>query len=179
MKENLFFIQLQATTQHFAHRTVNGFGLHSRPAIELVKAGATELFAKTLDGTKSFWILSAIAVKQAKQQAVSSTMIYHKPQMQRLNVKSSTGGRPQTSMWLITGGEMVVVRSSCDYIHQHSKRAARPLSLRLHWALPTRLMEAELFGAEKGAFYRALTVAHWRFEAADKGTPISLDEIGN
>ena len=45
-------------------------------------------------------------------------------------------------------------------------------------ALPKDLMEAELFGAEAGAFTGATKVRQGRFEAADGGT-LFLDEIGN
>src|SRR5690606_38391910 len=45
-------------------------------------------------------------------------------------------------------------------------------------ALPKELIEAELFGAEAGAYTGAVKVRQGRFEAADSGT-LFLDEIGN
>jgi len=62
-------------------------------------------------------------------------------------------------------------------IHNISKRKNRPLVKVNCAALPTHLIESELFGYEKGAFTGALTQKIGRFELADHGT-IFLDEIG-
>jgi len=63
-------------------------------------------------------------------------------------------------------------------VHFASTRADRPLVKVNCAALPTNLIESELFGHEKGAFTGALTRKIGRFELADKGT-IFLDEIGD
>jgi chemotaxis protein methyltransferase CheR len=63
-------------------------------------------------------------------------------------------------------------------VHNSSGRADRPLVKVNCAALPTNLIESELFGHEKGAFTGALTRKIGRFELADKGT-IFLDEIGD
>jgi len=63
-------------------------------------------------------------------------------------------------------------------VHYSSGRADRPLVKVNCAALPTNLIESELFGHEKGAFTGALTRKIGRFELADKGT-IFLDEIGD
>ena len=62
-------------------------------------------------------------------------------------------------------------------IHSASKRCDKPLIKINCAALPTGLVESELFGHEKGAFTGALTKRVGRFELADGGT-IFLDEIG-
>jgi formate hydrogenlyase transcriptional activator len=62
-------------------------------------------------------------------------------------------------------------------IHSTSGRAGRPLVKINCAALPSNLIESELFGHEKGAFTGALSLRPGRFELADKGT-IFLDEIG-
>ena len=62
-------------------------------------------------------------------------------------------------------------------IHSHSKRRERPLIKVNCAALPTGLVESELFGHEKGAFTGAIARRIGRFELADRGT-IFLDEIG-
>lgn len=63
-------------------------------------------------------------------------------------------------------------------LHAHSKRAERPF-LKLNCAaLPSELVESELFGYEKGAFTGAYKTTPGKFEIADKGT-ILLDEIGD
>ena len=63
-------------------------------------------------------------------------------------------------------------------VHYSSGRADRPLVKVNCAALPTNLIESELFGHEKGAFTGALAKKIGRFELADKGT-IFLDEVGD
>ncbi len=62
-------------------------------------------------------------------------------------------------------------------IHSHSRRRDKPLIKLNCAALPTHLVESELFGHEKGAFTGATARRQGRFELADGGT-IFLDEIG-
>lgn len=71
-----------------------------------------------------------------------------------------------------TGKELVA-----DALHYHSLRAAKPF-VKVHIAaLPESLVEAELFGHEKGAFTGATEARPGRFERAHGGT-VFLDEIG-
>src|SRR5512142_10077 len=62
-------------------------------------------------------------------------------------------------------------------IHYHSSRHERPWVAINCSAIPDTLMEAELFGHEKGAFTDAKTAKKGLFEVADGGT-LFLDEIG-
>jgi two-component system response regulator HydG len=71
-----------------------------------------------------------------------------------------------------TGKELVA-----NAIHYNSPRKERPFVKISCAALPETLLEAELFGYEKGAFTGALSQKKGRFEVADKGT-LFLDEIG-
>jgi two-component system, NtrC family, response regulator AtoC len=71
-----------------------------------------------------------------------------------------------------TGKELVA-----EALHYNSNRRSGPLVKVSCAALPETLLEAELFGHEKGSFTGAMTQRRGRFELADKGT-IFLDEIG-
>jgi transcriptional regulator with GAF, ATPase, and Fis domain len=62
-------------------------------------------------------------------------------------------------------------------VHDYSPRRGRPLVTVNCAALPTALIESELFGYERGAFTGALTRTPGRFEVADGGT-ILRDEVG-
>ena len=62
------------------------------------------------------------------------------------------------------------------YIHQHSARAGRPFVAINCAAIPENMLEATLFGHEKGAFTGAVAAQAGKFEQADGGT-ILLDEI--
>jgi formate hydrogenlyase transcriptional activator len=62
-------------------------------------------------------------------------------------------------------------------IHIRSERRSRPLVKVNCAALPSELIESELFGHEKGAFTGATAKRKGRFEIADQGT-IFLDEVG-
>lgn len=71
-----------------------------------------------------------------------------------------------------TGKEIVA-----NAIHRNSPRCGQPLIKVSCAALPETLLEAELFGHEKGAFTGAVKQRRGRFELAHKGT-LFLDEIG-
>jgi formate hydrogenlyase transcriptional activator len=72
-----------------------------------------------------------------------------------------------------TGKELIA-----QAIHNRSARRERPLIKVNCAAIPSGLLESELFGHEKGAFTGAIARKPGRFELADKGT-LFLDEVGD
>ncbi len=96
-----------------------------------------------------------------------------------LALKETIAQVAPTDAWvLITGengtGKEIVARS----LHRLSLRASKPLVAVNCAAIPEELIEAELFGHEKGAFTGAEVARTGKFELADKGT-LFLDEIGD
>jgi DNA-binding NtrC family response regulator len=83
---------------------------------------------------------------------------------------------PSDTRVLITGESGVGKEILADVIHAWSARAAGPLIKVNCAAIPETLLEAELFGHEKGAFTGATAQRIGRFEEADGGT-LFLDEI--
>lgn len=79
---------------------------------------------------------------------------------------------------LITGESGVGKDLLASFIHSKSRRAAQPVVKIDCSTLPGELLEAELFGYERGAFTGAFEARSGRFEAAQKGTVV-LDEIAH
>ncbi len=79
---------------------------------------------------------------------------------------------------LITGPNGTGKELVAHQLHEKSERAAAPLIEVNCAAIPSELIESELFGHVKGAFTSAIKDRAGKFEAADKGT-IFLDEIGD
>jgi Nif-specific regulatory protein len=109
------------------------------------------------------------ALMQAKIVATSKAMAFVMGQiMQVASSKASVLLRGESG----TGKELLA-----EAIHNASSRRAKPL-VRLNCAaLPSELLESELFGHERGAFTGAVGSKKGRFELAHTGT-LFLDEIG-
>ena len=79
---------------------------------------------------------------------------------------------------LITGESGAGKDLLAAFIHSRSRRSLHPLAKIDCATLPAELLEAELFGYERGAFTGAVEAKAGRFEAADRGTVV-LDEIAH
>ena len=85
---------------------------------------------------------------------------------------------PTDANVLVTGESGAGKDALAWFIHAHSQRAAQPLVKIDCATLPADLLEAELFGYERGAFTGATEAKPGRLEAAHRGTLV-LDEIAH
>ena len=154
-------------------------------AVECIKLGAFDFIQKPLDLNRIL-----ITVKNATDKAtlVSQTkilkkkvfgqqMIGHSAAIE--HIREMIGKVAQTdARVLILGangsGKELVAKS----LHQESKRSAMPYIEVNCAAIPSELIESELFGHEKGSFTSAIKQHKGKFEQADGGT-LFLDEIGD
>jgi two-component system nitrogen regulation response regulator GlnG len=117
------------------------------------------------------------AANDAAQPARIPELLGHAPAMQQVFRAIGRLSRSSVTV-LITGesgtGKELVARA----LHEHSPRANKPFIALNTSAIPSELLESELFGHEKGAFTGADSLRRGRFEQADGGT-LFLDEIGD
>ena len=85
---------------------------------------------------------------------------------------------PTDARVLITGSNGTGKELVAHWVHQKSQRSSGPFVEVNCAAIPSELIESELFGHVKGAFTSAVKDRAGKFEAANKGT-IFLDEIGD
>jgi len=155
-------------------------------AVNAVKVGATDFFEKPLD-RDGILIRVSNCLKQRRlvreveelRAAVGERheMIGESAVMQEL-LGQVRKVAPTKSRVLITGesgtGKELIARA----LHQMSTRASTPFIKVNCAAIPSELIESELFGYEKGAFTGAHGRKAGQFELADGGT-LFLDEIGD
>lgn len=85
---------------------------------------------------------------------------------------------PTEARVLITGGNGSGKELVARQLHEKSERSGGPFIEVNCAAIPSELIESELFGHEKGAFTSAIKTRQGKFELADNGT-LFLDEIGD
>ncbi len=153
-------------------------------AISLVKAGAADYLQKPWDDVKLLALVEQYCQlsedKAEKEKATKHSpqkLIYQSLEMEALILKANKVASADVNV-LITGANGSGKEKLADHLHHQSGRSHAPFIKVNMGALPQELMEAELFGAEKGAFTGANQMREGRFEAADGGT-LFLDEIGN
>jgi transcriptional regulator with GAF, ATPase, and Fis domain len=103
-------------------------------------------------------------------------VIYASPQMHEV-VRLATSIAPSDVPVLITGPNGSGKEKLAEIVQANSRRKDKPFVRVNVGALPENLFEAELFGAEAGAYTGAAKLRVGRFEAADGGT-LFLDELG-
>ena len=154
-------------------------------AVECIKKGAFDFIQKPLDLNR---ILITIKNATEKVSLVKETKILKKKVYGQEMIGESAPMihiremidkvAPTDARVLIIGsngtGKELVARN----LHQRSNRSAAPYVEVNCAAIPSELIESELFGHEKGAFTSAIKQHKGKFEQADGGT-LFLDEIGD
>lgn len=148
-------------------------------AVRLVKAGAKDYLPKPWDDAKLVALVDEYTKQSVSPQtnANAPTLVYNSEVMRDLVHRAKKIAQVDANV-LIGGPNGAGKERLAELIHQASSRAKAPLVKVNMGALPENLMEAELFGAEKGAFTGASESRIGRFETANNGT-LFLDEIGN
>ena len=155
--------------------------------VDAVKRGATDFLSKPVDRDRVLVsVRNALSRRtlEEKVQALSSRerrfsdeMLGDSPAMRKLREEiakvAPTSGRVVVLGESGTGKELIAAE-----IHRQSKRAAGPFVKVNCAAIPSELIESELFGHEKGSFSGAAARRRGQFEVAHGGT-LFLDEIGD
>lgn len=164
---------------------ISGHG-NIETAVEAVKKGAYDFIQKPLDLNR---LLVTIRNALDKSNLITETRTLKKKISKTFDMigESEAIGKikemiekvaPTDARVLITGengtGKELVAR----WLHEKSGRAGAPLIEVNCAAIPSELIESELFGHEKGAFTSAVAQRKGKFELAEGGT-IFLDEIGD
>lgn len=165
-------------------------------AVQLVKAGAADYLAKPWDDAKLLATVHNLLEladtqqqlqaqrrqtrtrwAQLRQRLALGELVAESPAMLALLELAAPVARSQLPV-LITGPAGSGKERIAQLLHANSTRAAAPFVALNCGALPAELIEAELFGAEAGAYTGAQRARVGHVEAARGGT-LFLDEIGN
>lgn len=155
-------------------------------AVEAIKHGAFDFIVKPLDLNRLLITIrnagdKSVLVKESKilKQKVSKQyeIIGESPQIKKV-LETTDRVAPTEARVLITGASGTGKELIARRIHEFSARAEGPFVEVNCAAIPSELIESELFGHEKGAFTSAIKQRKGKFEQADGGT-LFLDEIGD
>jgi two-component system nitrogen regulation response regulator NtrX len=155
-------------------------------AVEAVRIGAFDFLEKPL-GRERVLLAVRHALEQSslrrenevlrEQLGAQPRMIGDSAPFRQVLEQATLAARSDARVLLIgesgTGKELLAA-----HIHEHSPFAAGPFVKVNCAAIPTELIESELFGHEKGSFTGATAARRGKFELADGGT-LFLDEVGD
>lgn len=164
--------EIKARWPHVPVLLMTAYGVISQ-AVEAMREGASNYMVKPFD-------VSDLLAQVARYMLPASCgedgdAVLEDPQSSELfSLAARVAGTPATVM--ISGesgtGKEVLAR----FIHRHSPRAEQPFVAINCAAIPDNLLEATMFGYEKGAFTGATQAQAGKFEQAQGGT-LLLDEI--
>jgi DNA-binding NtrC family response regulator len=169
---------------------------HLESAVQLVKAGAADYIGKPWDNDKLLATvenLLELAETTRERQRLQDeqrrrrerlaeqydlcNIVFASDAMERVVELACRVARADVRV-LITGANGAGKERIAQIVHANSALRAGPFVAVNCGAIPSELIEAELFGAEAGAFTGANRARTGRFEAANGGT-LFLDEIGD
>jgi DNA-binding NtrC family response regulator len=169
---------------------------HLEGAIGLIKAGAVDYLAKPWDDRKLLATVNNLlelaearseldrrrnrerrSRDQLAQRYDLRNLVFEDPASERVVALACQVARSDLPV-LITGPNGAGKEKIAEIIQANSAVKGGPFVTLNCGALPSELIEAELFGADAGAYTGANKAREGKFEAADGGT-LFLDEIGN
>lgn len=169
---------------------------HLSSAVDLVKAGAADYMAKPWDDRKLLATVNNLLElaearseldrrrnrERARQEQLASKydlrgVIFDDPASERIIALACQVARSDLPV-LITGPNGSGKEKIAEIVQANSSVRNGAFVTLNCGALPSELIEAELFGADAGAYTGANKAREGKFEAADGGT-LFLDEIGN
>jgi DNA-binding NtrC family response regulator len=164
---------------------ISGHG-NIETAVEAVKKGAFDFIAKPLDLNR---LLVTIRNAMDKSTLVTETKVLKKKVSKTFDMIGESKAiaqikemiervAPTDARVLITGGNGSGKELVARWLHEKSNRSSAPLIEVNCAAIPSELIESELFGHEKGAFTSAISQRKGKFEQAEGGT-LFMDEIGD
>jgi DNA-binding NtrC family response regulator len=169
---------------------------HLESAVQLVKAGAADYLSKPWDNDKLLATVENLlelaeatrerdrlqGERRRQRERLSEqydlcNIVFASDAMERAAELACRVARAQVPV-LITGPNGAGKERIAEIVHANSAVRDGPFIAVNCGAIPSELIEAELFGAEAGAYTGAVRARVGRFELADGGT-LFLDEIGN
>ncbi|GAA5113122.1 nitrogen regulation protein NR(I) [Orbus sasakiae] len=153
-------------------------------AVSAYQKGAFDYIPKPFDVDEMVQLVERAIIQsqanlsaQTEKKPTSTGIIGEAPAMQE--VFRIIGRLSKSSISVLINGESGTGKELvAQALHTHSPRSHAPFIALNMAAIPKDLIEAELFGHEKGAFTGATQIRHGRFEQANGGT-LFLDEIGD
>ena len=155
-------------------------------AVESIKKGAFDFIEKPLDLNR---LLITLRNAMDKSTLIMETKVLRKKVGKRADIVGASSSiqkvidmvdrvAPTDARVLITGSNGTGKELVARRLHEKSNRSEGPFIEVNCAAIPSELIESELFGHEKGAFTSAVKQRKGKFEQATGGT-IFLDEIGD
>jgi len=156
-------------------------------AVEAMRAGASDFLVKPIAPDKLLAALDAVTARptagelrplteKISQALAFDEIVGSEPSFRAALAIAAKAARARVPV-LVEGESGVGKEVVAQAIHAASPRAKRPLVVVNCGAIPSNLVESELFGHERGAFTGAFDRHVGRFQVADGGT-LFLDEIG-